>query len=100
MVAAAAYACVRASQSRSGRVGVPRSPARGDAADARWPEGGIVLLEQSGRIRLSVNVDGARAASLEIQTKLLEVASAVLENGVLHPPSPPGARWRDEPSRD
>lgn len=56
----------------------------GDAHDF-LAEGGILLLEQNGRIRMSVNLDGARAASLEIQTKLLEVAARVLKNGVLQP---------------
>ncbi len=44
-------------------------------------EGGIVRFEVSDYVGLSVNLDQARRASLSIQTKVLEVARAVVENG-------------------
>ena len=46
-------------------------------------EGGIIRFELSDRIRMSVNLDQARAASLSIPTEMLEVSSEVLEHGVL-----------------
>jgi hypothetical protein len=46
-------------------------------------EGGVVLLEVDGRVRMSINLDQARGATLKVQTKLLEVSTAVLENGEL-----------------
>jgi len=46
-------------------------------------EGGVVLLEIDGRVRMSINLDQARGATLKVQTKLLEVSTAVLENGEL-----------------
>lgn len=46
-------------------------------------EGGVVLLEVDGRVRISINLDQARAATLEVQTKLLEVSASVLEHGEL-----------------
>jgi len=46
-------------------------------------EGGIILLDVKDRILMSVNLDQARAASLTIQTKMLEVSRNVMENGVL-----------------
>ncbi|HEX9046920.1 MAG TPA: YfiR family protein [Verrucomicrobiae bacterium] len=46
-------------------------------------EGGIIRFDIKDRVEMSVNLDGARAASLGIQTKLLEVSREVLENGAL-----------------
>jgi hypothetical protein len=46
-------------------------------------EGGIIRFEVGDYVKLSVNLDHARAASLSIQTKVLEVSSAVIENGVV-----------------
>ncbi len=53
-----------------------------DAAET-LREGGIIRFELSDRIRMSVNLDQARAASLSIPTEMLEVSSEVLEHGVL-----------------
>ena len=44
-------------------------------------EGGIIRFDVSDYVRISVNLDQARAASLEIQTKMLEVSYDVVENG-------------------
>lgn len=52
-------------------------------APAFLQEGGVVLLEVDGRVRISINLDQARAATLEVQTKLLEVSASVLEHGEL-----------------
>jgi hypothetical protein len=46
-------------------------------------EGGIVRLVARERIEMSINLDQARAASLSIPTKMLEVSREVLENGTL-----------------
>ncbi len=35
------------------------------------------------QVRLSINLDQARVASLVIQTRMLEVSSEVLDNGVV-----------------
>jgi hypothetical protein len=46
--------------------------------------GGIIQLEQKrDRMLMSINLDRARASHLEIPAKMLEVASAVIENGEL-----------------
>ncbi|WP_341890620.1 YfiR family protein [Variovorax sp. YR752] len=50
-------------------------------------EGGIVRLITGERIEMSINLDQARAASLTIPAKMLEVSREVLENGTLR-------RWR------
>lgn len=50
-------------------------------------EGGIVRFDVSDYVELSVNLDQARKASLLIQTKVLEVSRAVIENGKVR-------RWR------
>jgi hypothetical protein len=47
-------------------------------------EGGIIRFDITDYVELSVNLDQARAASLSIQTKVLEVSRAVIENGVVH----------------
>ncbi len=44
-------------------------------------EGGIVRFYVGDHVELSVNLDQARKASLSIQTKVLEVSRAVIENG-------------------
>jgi hypothetical protein len=46
-------------------------------------EGGIIHFNVTDYVELSVNLDQARAASLSVQTKVLEVSRAVLENGAL-----------------
>lgn len=47
------------------------------------PDGGVIGFEVTDRVRMSVNLDQARAVSLTIQTKMLEVSSEILENGEL-----------------
>jgi hypothetical protein len=44
-------------------------------------EGGIIRFDVTDYVHMSVNLDQARAASLVIQTKMLEVSDDVLENG-------------------
>lgn len=48
-------------------------------------EGGIIQFRVDERVRMSINLDQARSASLTIQTRMLEVASEVLENGTMRP---------------
>ncbi|WP_082879526.1 YfiR family protein [Methylomonas methanica] len=45
------------------------------------PDGGVIGFEVTDRVRMSINLDQARAVSLAIQTKMLEVSSEILENG-------------------
>lgn len=45
-------------------------------------EGGIIRFQVSDRVEFGVNLDRARSASLKIQTRMLEVAHEVVENGV------------------
>jgi hypothetical protein len=45
-------------------------------------EGGVIRFQVSDRVRMSINLDQARAVSLTVQTRMLEVSSDVLENGV------------------
>jgi hypothetical protein len=47
-------------------------------------EGGVIAFQTSDRVRMGVNLDQAKAASLVIQTRMLEVSSEVLENGSIH----------------
>ncbi len=54
----------------------------GEASDF-LREGGIIRFQVGDRVRMSVNLDQARSASLSIQTKMLEVSDKVLENGVV-----------------
>jgi hypothetical protein len=54
----------------------------GDAPDF-LREGGLIRFQVGDRVRMSVNLDQARVASLTIQTKMLEVSSEILENGVV-----------------
>jgi len=46
-------------------------------------EGGIIRLQVGNRVQMSVNLDQARRGSLAIQTKMLEVSSEVVENGMV-----------------
>jgi hypothetical protein len=46
-------------------------------------EGGVIKFQVGDRVRMSINLDQARAVSLTIQTRMLEVSSEVLENGVI-----------------
>lgn len=55
----------------------------GDASEF-LQEGGIIRLELADRVKMSINMDRARFASLTIQTKMLEVSDHVVENGVVH----------------
>jgi hypothetical protein len=52
----------------------------GDEAEF-LPEGGVIEFQVTDRVRMSINLDQARAVSLTIQTKMLEVSSEILENG-------------------
>lgn len=54
----------------------------GDAAEFLL-EGGIIRFEVGDRVKMSINLDHARSASLTIQTKMLEVVDQVVENGVM-----------------
>ncbi len=47
-------------------------------------EGGVIRFEVTDRVRMSVNLDQARAASLTIPTRMLEVASEIVENDTVH----------------
>lgn len=44
-------------------------------------QGGIIQFEVGERVKISVNLDQARTASLTIQTKMLEVSDLVVEGG-------------------
>jgi hypothetical protein len=46
-------------------------------------EGGIIQFQVGDRVEMSINLDQARAASLTVQTKMLEVSREVVENGVV-----------------
>jgi hypothetical protein len=46
-------------------------------------EGGIIRFQVNDRVLMSVNLDQARSASLNIPTRMLEVSHEVLENGVV-----------------
>ncbi len=46
-------------------------------------EGGVIRFEVEDRVRMSINLDQARAVSLAVQTRMLEVSHEVLENGVI-----------------
>lgn len=50
-------------------------------------EGGIIRLLAGERIEMSINLDQARAATLTIPSKMLEVSREVMENGTLR-------KWR------
>jgi YfiR/HmsC-like len=44
-------------------------------------EGGIIRFEVTDRVKMSINLDKARSASLKIQTTMLEVSDEVLDHG-------------------
>ncbi len=46
-------------------------------------EGGIIRFQVSDHVEFAINLDEAHAASLAIQTKVLEVAREVVEGGVV-----------------
>ncbi len=46
-------------------------------------EGGVIGFIVDERVGMNINLDQARAVSLTIQTKMLEVSSGVLFNGAL-----------------
>lgn len=46
-------------------------------------EGGSIRFQVADRVKMGVNLDQARAVSLTIQTKMLEVSTDILENGVV-----------------
>lgn len=46
-------------------------------------EGGIIRFNVGDRVRMSINLDQAKAASLTIQTRMLEVSDDILENGTM-----------------
>ena len=45
-------------------------------------EGGMIQFQVAEQVQFSVNLDQARSASLKIQTKMLEVAQEIIEDGV------------------
>jgi hypothetical protein len=57
----------------------------GDASEF-LQEGGIIRFEVADRVKMSINLDHARSASLKIQTKMLEVSEQIVENGVVRKP--------------
>ncbi len=46
-------------------------------------EGGVIQFVVGDTVQMSVSLDQARAGSLQIQTKMLEVSREVLENGIV-----------------
>lgn len=54
----------------------------GDAPDF-LRDGGVIQFQVGDRVRMSINLDQARGVALNIQTRMLEVSSDVLENGVI-----------------
>lgn len=46
-------------------------------------EGGVIRFHVSDHVEFGVNLDQARAASLHVQTRMLEVAYEVVEDGVV-----------------
>jgi hypothetical protein len=46
-------------------------------------DGGIIRFQTTDRVQMSINLDQARASLLNIQTRMLEVSYAVLEEGEL-----------------
>lgn len=53
----------------------------GDAPDF-LQEGGMIRFQVSDHVEFGVNLDRTRSASLKMQTRMLEVAREVVENGV------------------
>lgn len=45
-------------------------------------EGGMIRFQVSDHVEFGINLDRARSVSLKIQTRMLEVAHEVVENGV------------------
>ena len=56
----------------------------GEAIEFLW-EGGIVQFQEEERIKFNMNLDQAQTAGLAIRTALLEVATAILHDGILRP---------------
>lgn len=54
----------------------------GDAPDF-LQEGGMIRFQVSDHVEFGINLDRTRSASLKVQTKMLEVAHEVLENGTV-----------------
>lgn len=52
-------------------------------AEGFLEEGGIIQLAVRDTVQMSINLDRARVGALTIQTKMLEVSRAVVENGVM-----------------
>ena len=73
-----------AAQRRSALAAFRRQPVLtvGNAAEF-LQEGGIVRLFAGERIEMSINLDQARAVSIVIPAKMLELAREVLENGAV-----------------
>jgi hypothetical protein len=46
-------------------------------------EGGVIRFQVEDRVRMSINLDQARAVSLAVPTRMLEVSHEVIENGVI-----------------
>lgn len=46
-------------------------------------EGGVIQFKVDESVHMRINLDQARAVALTIQTKMLEVSSDILENGVI-----------------
>lgn len=46
-------------------------------------EGGVIRFQVEQYVEMGVNLDQARASSLTVQTRMLEVSRDVLENGVI-----------------
>ena len=46
-------------------------------------DGGVIQFHVGDRVSMSINLDQAKRSMLHIQTKMLEVASEILENGVV-----------------
>lgn len=46
-------------------------------------EGGVIQFQVDDRVRININLDQARAAALDIQTRMLEVSHEVLDHGLL-----------------
>jgi hypothetical protein len=73
-----------ASRRRAAIAGLKNRPVLTVADAPRFlQEGGIIRFQVSDHVAMDINLDQARSASLKIQTKMLEVAHEVLENGVV-----------------
>lgn len=47
-------------------------------------EGGMIRFQTGERVELGINLDQTQAASLQIQTRMLEVSHEILKDGVMH----------------